>query len=498
MSTKTKPLAPEIGLYTVVGTSGLKQTGGRIQTEWKDALKGNLGPKKFREMADNNAYVRLGLTMLSLLQARPKKRVRCADESNPAAVAAAAFLEQALEDMHQPFGEILQQADSQNIYGWAAFEVVYKRRAGLAPLDGGAPSRYSDGRIGWAGWYLRNQETRERWEFDPNTGEPVALHQVDPSTGKRAELRFRDQRGVTRLLNFTTETASGSPEGRSFARSIHVEYEHQKHALQMEGIRAQRDVTGVLDIQAPMTAWTDPSLVGARTNLEEMAAQYSMSERAFFLRPAEDLPNGQKSGWKIDTLKSAGPPAVDYDKIIRRTGGNILMAFFSELAAMGTSAGGTMALGETKAQVTTLACEALNRRKEDVINRDAVPSLMLLNGWADPALWPWVEFDPIRPQDPWKILDVANRLLMSGGLTPQESLEAWARDILGAPAFSGKWRPPTNNRTTNTSNTEVQHAGEDSGGDGGPAAAGGRELQGDEGAGGGGEAGADPVGKHRG
>jgi hypothetical protein len=122
---------------------------------------------------------------------------------------------------------------------------------------------------------------------------------------------------------------------------------------------------------------------------------------------------------------------------------------------------------------------------------------MLLNGWADPHLWPWVEFDPIRPQDPWKILDVANRLLMSGGITPQESLEQWARDILGAPAFSGEWKPPTNNRTTNTSNTEVQHAGEDSGGNEGAAGAGGRELQGDEGAGGG-EAGADPVGKHRG
>lgn len=492
-----KPLVPEIGLYTVAGVSGLKQQGGRLQVEWKEALKGNLGPKKFREMADNNAYVRLGLTMLSLLQARPRKRVRCANDGNPAAVAAARFLEEALEDMHQPFGELLQQADSMNIYGWAAFEVVYKRRAGLAPPDGGAPSRYTDRRIGWAGWYLRNQETRERWEFDLKTSEPVALHQWDPSTGQRARLPFRDERGVTRLLNFTTESASGSPEGRSFARSIHVEYEHQKHNLQMEGIRAQRDVTGVLDIQAPMTAWTDPDLVRARTNLEEMAAQYSLSERAFFLRPAETLANGQPSGWKIGTLTSSGPAAVDYDKIIRRTGGNILMAFFSELAAMGTSAGGTMALGETKAQVTTLACEALNRRKEDVINRDAVPSLMLLNGWADPNLWPWVEFDPIRPQDPWKILDVANRLLMSGGLTPQESLEAWVRDILGAPAFAGEWKPPTNNRTTNTSNTEVQHAGQDPGGNEGPAGAGGRDVQGDEGAGRG-EAGADAVGKHRG
>lgn len=497
MSPKTKPLAPEIGLYTVAGVSGLKQQSGRVMTEWKDALKGNLGPKKFREMADNNAYVRLGLTMLSLLQARPRKRVRCADESNPLAVAAAVFLEQALEDMHQPFGEILQQADSMNIYGWAAFEVVYKRRAGLAPLDGGAPSRYADGRIGWAGWYLRNQETRERWEFDPVTSEPVALHQMDPSSGKRAILPFRDERGITRLLNFTTETASGSPEGRSFARSIHVEYEHQKHALQMEGIRGQRDVTGVLDIQAPMSAWTDPSLVGARKSLEEMAAQYSLSERAFFLRPAEDLPNGQKSGWKIGTLSSSGPAMVDYDKIIRRTGGNILMAFFSELAAMGTSAGGTMALGETKAQVTTLACEALNRRKEDVINRDAVPSLMLLNGWADPALWPWVEFDPIRPQDPWKILDVANRLIMSGGLTKGLPLEQWARDILGAPPFTGEWKEPTAPRTTNTSNTEVQHAGQGSGGSEGAADAGGRDVQGDEGAGAR-EAGADAVGKHRG
>lgn len=446
MAKPTKPptasaaAQPQFTIYRALGTSGLKRAAGRVSEEWKAQLRGDLGPKKFREMADNDPSVRLGLTMLTLMQQRPRYRVRTPDATDQQCVEMANLLETALEDMEHSFQDIMEQADSQNIFGWAAFELTYKRRRGMRPGtdENGNPtpvSRYSDGRIGWAGWSLRAQETRDSWDITP-AGEIVALRQSDPTAGTRATIPLRDPAtGMQKLLLFRTDTTKNNPEGRSLCRSIHTAYEHKKHHMQFEGIRAQKDVTGVLDIQAPPQAWSDPNMVSIRQDIEAQAAQYSLTERVFFMRPSEDQPGstGGKTGWKLGVVPSAGATVIDHDRVIRRCDGAILMAFFAEIAAMGTAgeSSGSMALGGVKKEITTLACEALNRKKESVINRDAVPSLMLLNGRDDPSKWPWVEFEPVQPQDPWKILDSAVKLMQVGGLTATHDVEQRNRELLG-------------------------------------------------------------------
>ncbi|KKK65542.1 hypothetical protein LCGC14_2973080, partial [marine sediment metagenome] len=83
---------------------------------------------------------------------------------------ARAFLEECMNDMSHTFSDHVTQALSMLSYGFAPFEIVYKRRKGK---DAKTSSEYDDGRIGWRKFAFRSQDTLSpghEWKFDDNGG----------------------------------------------------------------------------------------------------------------------------------------------------------------------------------------------------------------------------------------------------------------------------------------------------------------------------------------
>jgi hypothetical protein len=133
--------------FRELGQTGLKRTGGFIQQEFLQELSGLRGVKTYTEMSDNDPTVSAVLFAIEHLTRQVKWRVKPAS-MQPQDAEAAEFLETCMDDMSNPFVDVISEAMSMVKYGFAPLEIVYKRRAG-ASLDPSYRSKHSDGRIGW-------------------------------------------------------------------------------------------------------------------------------------------------------------------------------------------------------------------------------------------------------------------------------------------------------------------------------------------------------------
>ena len=126
----------------------------------------------------------------------------------------AVFCETALNDMDQSWPDTLSQIITMIVWGWSFSERVYKKRNGPNPDYPEQGSKYNDGRIGWAKFAGRAQDTRLRWEFGER-GEIMGLWQFAPP---KFQLRYIP---LSKAVLFRTTGFKGNPEGRSCLRSAY-------------------------------------------------------------------------------------------------------------------------------------------------------------------------------------------------------------------------------------------------------------------------------------
>ena len=160
-----------------MGSTGLKETGGIISDEWLNQLRGLRGIRAYSEMRDNDAVIGAVLYAIESLVRQVEWRVRPADESD-AAIAAAKFLEECVEDMASDWESFISEVLSMLVFGFAPFEIVYKVRGGDSE-DPTRRSKYNDGRIGWRKFSIRGQDTIARWIFDEDGNVAGMVQRVD-------------------------------------------------------------------------------------------------------------------------------------------------------------------------------------------------------------------------------------------------------------------------------------------------------------------------------
>lgn len=117
--------------FRELGQTGLKRTGGFIQQEFLQELSGLRGVKTYTEMSDNDPTVSAVLFAIEHLTRQVKWRVKPAS-MQPQDAEAAEFLETCMDDMSNPFVDVISEAMSMVKYGFAPLEIVYKRRAGAS------------------------------------------------------------------------------------------------------------------------------------------------------------------------------------------------------------------------------------------------------------------------------------------------------------------------------------------------------------------------------
>ena len=434
-----------------VGQSGLRQYSGWVREEFLPQLQGRQAARVYREMLDNNATI--GAMLFSITQTMRKIdwRVKPANET-PEALSEAQFADSLRFDLSHTWEDFISEALSMLAYGFAPFEIVYKRRLGRQPdvssvaklastgqaEDGTeqASSQFDDGRIGVRKLAIRGQDTVIKWFFGPN-GAILGLTQ-QPFTGGLVDIP------IEKLLLFRPSSHKGNPEGRSILRNCYRSWYFLKRFEEEEAIFYER-MSGVPVMFIPQelmdAASADPPDANALAQVQaykRLVTNTKIGEQMGLLLPSNTWPNamGAQSSTRMFEFQLVTPQsraAVDSDKVISRHRLDMLMTVLADFIALGHASHGTQSLAENKVDMFFQAIEGWINVIAAVLNRYLLPRVWALNA-LDPALMPEYIPDLAQRIDIIALGDFVLKLAQSGmQMFPDSDLENYLRNSAGLP-----------------------------------------------------------------
>ena len=357
---------------TEVGASGLVYSNGLVNDELNPNLQGRKALETYRLMRDNDALVGAILYAVEALVRQVKWRVDVEDAKQ----ADADFLESAMDDMSQSWGDFIAEAFSMLPYGWAFCELVYKKRSGYKSPDDKLPSsKHDDGKMGWRKIPLRSQDSLDHWEFDSEGG-------VKSFVQRPAPLYVDIEIPISKGLLFRTTPYKGSPEGRSILRSAYTAWFYKKRIQQIEGTGIERDLAGFPVFWLPAEilsndATDDQKAVVAA--FDAMGKNIRRDKQEHLIMPLAYDASGNKI-FDFELTSSGGARTFNTSEIIGRYNKEIAMTVLADFILLGHEGVGSFALSTDKTDLFAVALGTYLAAIEDVMNRYAVPRLFELNG----------------------------------------------------------------------------------------------------------------------
>lgn len=346
--------------YAEIGKSGLRRFGGEVQEEFDPQLRGTRGVRVYDEMRKNDSDVGSILFAILHIALAATWDFEPASQEQPDLDAAQFMREVMFEDIS--WRKFITAAMSSNAFGWAFHELVFKQRLGA---DGDPPSRFNDGRIGLHKIALRGQETLKEWKFGPH-GEVLGMWQRSHDSFDEVFLP------IEKALLCRTSDEKDNPEGVSLLRTAYRPYFIKTNMEEIEVIGAERDMTGVLDIQVPSNA------VQADFDKAQLMGQnYRVDDQAFFI--TQKFGPGDHEGWKISVIQTPGNRVVDTDKTISRCSIQIMRATLAQFLTLGASRVGSFALADSMRGLWHLAVNGRLDTFAEEIDDQVTPKLLRLN-----------------------------------------------------------------------------------------------------------------------
>lgn len=410
-----EPVTPtgRIG-FAELGRTGLQQWGGFIREEFIRELQGRRGMLTFREMSLNDATIGAILFAFKYLTRPVTWRIDPAPDMGAKGDEVAEHIDGALfKDMSWSWWETLNEILSMLVYGWAYFEVVYKRRQGPS-RDPTSNSRFTDGKIGWRKWAIRGQDTILRWELDDHDGIRGMYQQAFPTF---TQIFIPIEKG----LLFRTDTERNNPEGRSILRTAYKSFFYKRRIQEIEGIGIERDLAGLPKLTPPekVDIWNtkSPEMLELKREAEKLVRSVRRDEQEGLVIPP---------GWTFELVSTGGTRQFDTNAIISRYDQRIAMSVMADFLLIGHQRVGSFALMSSKTKLFATALGGFLTGIRDVINRHAIPTLVRLNGWHG-ELAPTLEFGDIETVDLGVLGKYVTDLTGAGLLFPDKELERFLR-----------------------------------------------------------------------
>ena len=427
----------------VLGVTGLPMWGGLVQNEYLRELEGDRAVHVFREMSEDPIIggILLAIELLVRRVTFPVVPANLGDSASEAdkqkALDTAEFVDQCLGDMRPDWGTTLSQILSMIPYGWSYFETVYKVREGQVLDSRGIPdpfisSKYDDGRIGWRTWAVRGQETRDRWEYDPGTGDTLGMWQLAPPEYKQVYIP------IQKALHFRLRAVEGNPEGYSLLRHAYRPWYFRKNIEKVEGIGIERDLAGL------PTAWLPPEYMADDADdgkkalyamVKKIVTQIRRDESEGLVFPlAHDDKGHQLFDFKLMT--SGGARQFDTNKIIMRYDQRIAMSFLADFLLLGHESVGSFALASSKTELFARAVGAILDSMCDTININAIPTLIAFNN-ISPKYIPTLTHGDMSAPDLNELGTFIQRLSLAGfDFTNERAVSQYLLEAAGLPTLS--------------------------------------------------------------
>jgi len=285
-------------------------------------------------------------------------------------------------------------------YGFAWFEVVYKRRVGPTQSNDKKRSKYTDGRMGVRKIAMRAPWTVSRFDVDNKTGDIQGVYQDGGYAGTTKH--YIPSR---KSLYYRTTSLNGDPSGRSILRNAYTSYEYLNNLQAIEAIAVERELAGIPVARIPseyLSPDATSSQVQFKSNLEQILRDVKFNEQGYIITPSDTYPDKDGSPTNIrlvdvELMSSSGSRNIDIDPIVKRYQHDIARSVLSEFLMLG-SQGGSYALSKSKTDLFLRALESYIQQIVDVLNKQLVERLWELNG-LDYSLMPTIEAGDVAPHD---------------------------------------------------------------------------------------------------
>ncbi len=424
---RTSPIKKKAtGSLTEFGSTGLDAFGGFVNEEKLDKLSGSRTAKVYEEMANNDPTVGAFLFAIESLISNVKWDVEPAN-ATPKALEIAEFVKSCKDDMEHSWNDFISEILSMLTHGWCVNEIVYKFRKGTDVNNKAYKSKYNDGYMGWRKLPVRAQTTLSKWYFDD-------FNTVTHFEQMVFKAPFTIKIPKEKMLMFRTKSRKNNPMGRSILRNAYRPWLFKKRIEEIEGVGIERDLAGLPVAHVPS------NLLAANANAEEKASLAAITTLVTNIRrdhqegvvfPMVYDENGNLL-YKLELLTTGGTRQFDTSQIIDRYDKRIAMTVLADFLFLGQSRVGSFALSSDKTDLFSVAIGSFLGMIVDVLNRQAIPGLMEVNG-VESNMWPSFKHSDIEKPDMARFCDAVYKLVGVGALQPSEELNRVLGDILGVP-----------------------------------------------------------------
>lgn len=352
-----------------IGRTGLVQFSGYIHEEYLRELQGTRWAKNVREMTTNDPIVCVPFFAIDKFTRQVTWDIEAASDSNEDKERAEFIRGALFQDMDQPWRETISEIHSYLPWGFSLHEIVYKKRDGIN-------SRFNDGKVGWAKWPIRAQESKSRWSFDDN-GNILGMYQIAAPSYREVLIPME------KALLFRTSTHKNNPEGHALCRPIFRPWYFKKNIENIEAIGVERDLAGLPVIYAPskvLDADDNTNEATTREYLKTVITNIKNNEQAGLLLPSEVDAASNAALYKFELVSSGGQKQFDTRKIIQGYNLEITTTLLMDFLLMGHEKVGSFALADSKTSMFSYALGAFLDSDCETINGVAIPRLLALNG----------------------------------------------------------------------------------------------------------------------
>lgn len=364
-----------------LGVSGRNTYSGQIAADdFLSELRGKKAVNMYRQMRDNNATI--GAIMYAVEQTLRDVEIKVVPANDTdQAKKEADFIKSIFDDMDNTLDDHIAEALSFLTYGFAWFEVIYKKREGDT-LNPKKRSKYTDGRIGVKRIAIRAPWTVNRFEVDPDSGEILGMWQ-DVTWGKPTQMI-----PVEKSLYYRTTSLNNDPSGRSVLRNAYTSYTYLNRVQSYEAIAIERELHGVPIGRMPaeyLSADANEDAKALREQFERILRDLKNNEQGYALLPsdlyvdADGKPTNQRL-MDLELITANGSRSIDIDPVVRRYQHDIARSLMSEFLMLGGSAGGSYALSKTKTDLFLRSLESYINSIVDVMNKQLIERIWELNG----------------------------------------------------------------------------------------------------------------------
>lgn len=372
---------PERFKNAEIGYNGLSMFSGVTTEEMHRELNWPMSAKTYQKMSYSvsvNACLSLYENLISKVTWRTVPPTDATEKEKKQAK----FIYECLNDMDIPFRQVIKDALSSNIYGFAVLEKVYRRR------NKSSGSMYSDDKIALKKIALRNQETIEKFIFDDEGNEVIGVKQNLYGFNNNGFASNKPQTIVlprSKFLHITTGRNRNDPYGKSPLRDVYLAWRYLEVMSEMEATGVSRDLQGIPLIKVPaqiMASDASPEMKAQYEGFKTIGRNLQTNSQSVVIFPSAVDEATRAPLYDLTLLSTeGGRKNYDVGKIKEYYQTQIYTGLFADVLQLGVNGVGSFSLGILKNSLTGAAVESMLDNIVESFNRDVIRQIYELNGW---------------------------------------------------------------------------------------------------------------------